>query len=54
MKKQISNIEQGISNIEVRETSAFDVPCSLFCGSEYADPYPAKIKTGFSLARKAG
>jgi hypothetical protein len=29
-RKQISNIEQGISNREVSGTSKFDIPCSIF------------------------
>ncbi|CAB1076767.1 hypothetical protein D1AOALGA4SA_4564 [Olavius algarvensis Delta 1 endosymbiont] len=48
-KKRISNIEQGIMNVEVRysihlklfkivrakrfHTSSFDISCSIFCGS---------------------
>jgi hypothetical protein len=30
MQKKISNIEQGISNIEGSDTSKFDIPCSTF------------------------
>ncbi|CAB1077067.1 hypothetical protein D1AOALGA4SA_4863 [Olavius algarvensis Delta 1 endosymbiont] len=49
LKKRISNIEQGIMNVEVRysvdlnlakivrakrfHTSSFDISCSIFCGS---------------------
>ncbi len=52
LKHRISNIEQGTAELRRGSTSTFDIPCSIFCGSEKVPMKPiVTILTVLSVSK---